>query len=238
MKDIDWFRSICAANGMVLTDTQASQFEKYRELLLAANRQINLISRKDEENFYPNHALNSISFLFKLKLKPDALMLDLGTGGGLPGIPIRIIYSGITAVFVDSIAKKTAALSSILGEMKLERSQVSNGRAEELARKGEFQARFDYVISRAAGKLDEVTKWSHGFLRSFESTSHDTIPVGTLIVLKGGKFEDELRHVRSSKFVNSAALIDTAFQGMDEIYNKEKRLVLVSYKEAPVRRKN
>lgn len=238
MKDIDWFRTICEANGMILSDVQTSQFEKYRELLLAANKQLNLISRKDEENFYPNHALNSISFLFKQKLKPDALMLDLGTGGGLPGIPIHIIYSGITVTFVDSIAKKTAALCSILDEMKLERTQVINGRGEELARKDEFQGRFDYVISRAAGKLDEVTKWSHGFLKSFESTSNDTIPVGTLIVLKGGRFEDELRRVKSFKFVSSLDVIDTAFQGMDEIYNKEKKLVLIRYKEAPLRRKN
>ncbi len=206
--------------------------------MLAANKNVNLISRKDEENFYPNHALNSISFLFRRKLKPDARLLDLGTGGGLPGVPIRIVYDQMTAVFVDSISKKTAALSAILTELGWERSRVVNGRVEELARKSEFQRRFDYVVSRAAGKLDDVVRWSHGLLKSFEQTYDDKIPVGTLIVLKGGKFDDELRHARSLKFVDSVEVADTIFQGMDEIYNKEKKLVLIKYKEAQLRRED
>lgn len=238
MKDIGWFLSICAANGLMLTDDQASSFEKYRELLLAANKQINLISRKDEENFYPNHALNSISFLFKRKLRPDARVLDLGTGGGLPGIPIQIIYRGIDVTYLDSISKKTGALSDILKEMGFARSFVVNGRAEELSRKGEFQARFDYVVSRAAGKLNDVAKWSREFLGKSEVADGETIPAGTLIVLKGGGFDDELRHTRSYKFVDSVIVSDTTFQGMDEIYNKEKKLVLIRYKEAPFRRQN
>ncbi len=232
MKDINWFRSICADNGLVLSDLQASQFERYRDLLISSNRQLNLISRKDEENFYPNHALNSVSFLFRRRLKPDALLLDLGTGGGLPGIPIHIIYGEISIAFVDSIAKKTAALSAIIGEMGLEKSQVINARAEELAKKCEFQGRFDYVVSRAAGKLDEVAKWSHGFLRRYEAAAGETIPVGTLVVLKGGEFQEELRHTSRLKFIDSVVVSDTTFQGMDEIYNKEKKLVLITYKEA------
>jgi 16S rRNA (guanine527-N7)-methyltransferase len=238
MKDLSWFISICGANGLTLSEAQAFQFERYRQLLLAANKQVNLISRKDEENFYPSHALNSISFLFKRSLKPDAALLDLGTGGGLPGIPVHIIYNEIDLLMVDSIGKKTASVSAILSEMRLKSARVATGRGEELSIKREFQGRFDYVISRAAGKLDEVAKWSRGFLRNFEAAAGEQIPVGTLIVLKGGKFEDELRHTRSLKYVESVAVNDTAFQGMDEIYNKEKKLVLIRYKEIPARRTN
>ena len=238
MRDLNWFVSICAANGLTLSDAQASQFERYRELLLAANKEVNLISRKDEENFYPNHALNSISFLFARSLKPNAALLDLGTGGGLPGVPIHIIYSEINLLMVDSIGKKIASLSAILDEMRLKSARIATGRAEELSRMREFQGHFDYVISRAAGKLDEVAKWSRGFLRNSEAAAGEQIPVGTLIVLKGGEFENELRHTRSLKFVDSVAVTDTAFQGMDEIYNKEKKLVLIKYKEGPARRTN
>jgi 16S rRNA (guanine527-N7)-methyltransferase len=238
MKDLNWFISICVANGLTLSEAQASQFERYRGLLLAANKDVNLISRKDEENFYPNHALNSISFLFGRKLKPNAALLDLGTGGGLPGVPIHIIYSEINLLMVDSIGKKIASLSAILDEMRLKSARVATGRAEELSRMREFQGHFDYVISRAAGKLDEVAKWSRGFLKNFEAAAGEQIPVGTLIVLKGGEFENELRHTRSLKFVDSVAVTDTTFQGMDEIYNKEKKLVLIKYKEGPARRTN
>ncbi len=238
MKDVDWFVSICAANGLKISDDQASMFEKYRTLLLAANRELNLISRKDEDNFYPNHALNSISFLFLKKLIPDAVMVDLGTGGGLPGIPVHIIYKGMQLTFVDSIMKKTAALSGILQELGIQRSRAVNARAEELSKKGDFQAHFDYVISRAAGKLDDVAKWSRGFLKDSGGDSFGTIPPGTLIVLKGGAFDEELKHTRSMKSVASADVVDTTFQGMDEIYNKEKKLVLITYKKVPSRSQN
>ncbi len=238
MKGIDWFVEICAANGLKLRDDQASRFETYRRLLLAANRQLNLISRKDEENFYPNHALNSISFLFTRRLNSDASMLDLGTGGGLPGIPILIIYEEMRLTLLDSIAKKTAAVSSILKEMQFDSARVLTGRAEELSKRDEFKGHFDYVVSRAAGKLDEVVKWSHGFLKSGQTAEGDTIPSGTLIVLKGGEFEVELRHTRNLKSVDFVSVSEMTFQGMDEIYNKEKKLVLISYKEVPLGRKN
>ena len=239
MKDLNWFISICTVNGLRISDDQASLFEKYRTLLLAANSQLNLISRKDEDNFYPNHALNSISFLFRKSLIPDADMMDLGTGGGLPGIPVQIIYNReMRVTFVDSISKKTAALSEILRELGLRRGRVVNARAEDLSKKGDFQAHFDYVISRAAGKLDDVAKWSRGFLKDSGVASGETIPPGTLIVLKGGAFEEELKHTRSMKSVASADAVNTTFQGMDEIYNKEKKLVLISYKKAAFRSQN
>ncbi len=238
MKDIAWFRSICAANGLLLGDNQASMFERYRDLLIAANERVNLISRKDEENFYPNHALNSVSFLFDRKLIPNALVLDLGTGGGLPGIPVRILYEGIKIIFLDSIAKKTSALDSILSDLGLEGCRAVNGRAEELAKRREFQGRFDYVISRAAGKLDEVAKWSQGFLKNPQVAEGDTIPSGTLLVLKGGVFEEELRHAKNLKRIGTVSVNVTTFHGMDEVYNKEKKLVLIRYRETPVRRNN
>jgi 16S rRNA (guanine527-N7)-methyltransferase len=238
MKDIDWFASICAANGLKISEDQASLFEKYRSLLVTANKQLNLISRKDEDNFYPNHALNSVSFLFRKELIPDASMVDLGTGGGLPGIPVHIIYRDTRVTFIDSITKKTSALIEILQELGLRTARVVNGRGEELSKKGDFQAHFDYVISRAAGKLDDVAKWSRGFLKDSGTASGETIPSGTLIVLKGGAFEEELKHTRSIKSVASADVIDVTFHGMDEIYNKEKKLVLISYKKAAFRSQN
>lgn len=238
VRDVGWFRSICADNGMMLSDDQLSQFEKYRELLVSANRNLNLISRKDEENFYPNHALNSVSFLFSRCLKKAASIVDLGTGGGLPGIPIRIIYPESGVVFVDSITKKTSALSGIVEEMGLKNCAVVNGRGETLAGERDFKGRFDYVVSRAAGKLDEVAKWSRGFLRRHETAAGETIPVGTLIVLKGGEFDEELKHARSNKFIDSVVVYDTVFDGMDEIYNKEKKLVLINYKQDPFRRQD
>jgi 16S rRNA (guanine527-N7)-methyltransferase len=231
MKDISWFVSICADNGLKLSSEQAALFENYLRLLLSWNSRVNLISRKDEENFYAHHALNCISFLFSRKLKLDARVLDLGTGGGLPGVPLKIVHRELSLTLLDSIAKKTAALSDILGKIMLGKMEVVTGRAENLAKSDEFAGKFDYVITRAAGKLDELAKWSRGFLKGPEAASDadHMIPVGTLIVLKGGTIDDELRAVRKLKFVESIEVDEIAFDGVDELENKEKKIVLVKY---------
>jgi 16S rRNA (guanine527-N7)-methyltransferase len=231
MKEISWFVSICERNGLRLGDEQAAMFEKYLDLLLSWNSRVNLISRRDEQNFYSHHALNCISFLFSRKLQSDATILDLGTGGGLPGIPLKIIERDLTLTLVDSIVKKTTALSDVVAKMKLDRVRVVNGRAEVLSRTDEYQGKFHYVVTRAAGKLDEVIKWSRGFLKKVESFSGDQIPTGTLIVLKGGTIEDELRAARNLKFVESIGISDIVFNGMDEVENKNKKLVLVNYRQ-------
>lgn len=231
MKDISWFVSICADNGIILSDEQAASFENYLKLLLSWNSRVNLISRKDEGNFYPHHALNCVSFLFSHQLKPDSKILDLGTGGGLPGIPLKIIYRDLNLTLLDSIAKKTAALCDIVEKMPLEKVEVVTDRAENLAKSGEFQRKFDYVITRAAGKLDELAKWSRGFLKKTEAAfaSNRMIPIGTLIVLKGGTIDDELRAARNLKIVESIEVNEINFDGMDALENKEKKMVLVKY---------
>ncbi|HEY9166823.1 MAG TPA: 16S rRNA (guanine(527)-N(7))-methyltransferase RsmG [Candidatus Kryptonia bacterium] len=230
MKDISWFVSICEQNGLSINRHQADQFEKYRDLLLSWNANLNLISRKDELNFYSNHILNSISFLFLTRLKSDARLVDLGTGGGLPGIPLKIIYPDMEILLIDSISKKTAAVSDIVGKMGLSSVKVVNARAEEVARAREFQGHFDYVVSRAAGKLDQVIKWSRGFLRELEMLETGFVPGGTALVLKGGDFKGELLHSRNLKYVESVEVVDIIFKGMDQITNVDKKLVLVNLK--------
>ncbi|MCL4539601.1 MAG: 16S rRNA (guanine(527)-N(7))-methyltransferase RsmG [Bacteroidetes bacterium] len=232
MKDISWFVSVCSRNGLPVSEDQAAKLEAYRFLLVDRNSRINLISRKDEENFYPKHVMNCVSFLFKTSLKRGASILDLGTGGGLPGIPIKILSPDVDMCLLDSIAKKTAAVLSISNELNLAKVEVVTGRAEELAKTHEFEGKFDYVISRAAGKLDELAKWSRGFLKGEEPHIGDMIPVGTLIVLKGGDLVEELKHARNLKFVKSITVDEISFEGMDELDNKEKKLVLVNYRNA------
>jgi 16S rRNA (guanine(527)-N(7))-methyltransferase RsmG len=241
MKSISWFVSICAANGLILSDKQAAEFENYLRLLLSWNSRVNLISRKDEANFYSHHALNCVSFLFAHRLNPDAKILDLGTGGGLPGIPLKIIYPSLNLTLIDSIAKKTAVIADMVHQMGLENVEILTGRAEELAKSPELRGKFDYVITRAAGRLDEVAKWSRGFLskipfsgKCFEPVGDKMMPIGiipsgTLIVLKGGAIDDELRAARKIKFVDSIEVSDITFNGMGELENKDKKIILVKY---------
>ncbi len=230
MKDIDWLLSVCALNGLPMTRLQADQLERYRNLLLTWNSKLNLISRKDEEHFYSRHVLNSVSFLFSHRFKHGGTVLDLGTGGGLPGVPIKILVPDLRVVLLDSIGKKTMALSEIVDGLSLAEVRVVTGRAEEIAGKDEFYGVFDYVVSRGAGKLHEVVKWSRLFLGEYQPVGQYEIPKGVLIVLKGGGFTDELNVARKLKFVESVEVHDISFHGMDDADNKEKKLVLVTYR--------
>ncbi len=235
MKDISWLVSVCSTNGLQIGKTQAARFEDYRRLLIEWNHRINLISRKDEENFYTRHVINCISFLFGRSIRNGAMLLDLGTGGGLPGIPLKIMNPDLELCLVDSIAKKTAALSAILSDMNMSGVKVVTGRAEELAKTDELKGHFDYVISRAAGKLDELAKWSRGFLKEAEVHTGSEIPAGTLIVLKGGDLADELKYAGKLKYIELISVENIEFDGMDELENKEKKLVLVRYKRQDAR---
>ena len=106
-----WFRTVCRRNGLEPTDDQLAQLAEYARRLLEWNRKINLISRKDEENIWQSHLLHSISLLMRVDFPLGARILDLGTGGGLPGIPIRILRSDLSFVLLDATKKKVEAVA-------------------------------------------------------------------------------------------------------------------------------
>lgn len=231
MKDIAWVSEILRRNNIEVSQDQLQQFEVLRRLILFWNNRVNLISRKDEGSFFENHILNSISFLFQKSLVDNARTVDLGTGGGLPGIPVKILRPDLELVLIDSVKKKTDIVTSIVKEMQLKGVTVVNGRAEEVSRKREFMNLFDYVITRAAGKLFDVAKWSRQFLKDEEKgSSKNHYPVGTLLVLKGGEFADEVKRTRRLKFVGRVDVEDIRFVGEDELKNRDKKIVLVSFK--------
>jgi 16S rRNA (guanine527-N7)-methyltransferase len=232
MKDISWLIEISRRNNVNLSQKQISLFEELRRRILSWNDKVNLISRKEEGSFFENHVLNSISFLFHKSLKYSTRVVDLGTGGGLPGIPVKILRPDLELVLIDSVKKKTEAVADIVRGMGLTGLAVVNGRAEEISRKPEFMHAFDYVITRAAGKLYDVAKWSRYFLKNKEEEClENSYPVGTLLVLKGGEFADEVNRTRQLKFVQYVEVEDIRFAGEEEVRNRDKKIVLVSFKK-------
>src|SRR5512140_2094922 len=109
-----WFHNICRKNGLNPTDGQIRLLEQYVSYLLEWNQKINLISRKDEEQVWQNHILHSAAPLFKVKLDPNPRIMDLGTGGGLPGIPLKILVPESEFLLVDSTRKKTVAVQDMI----------------------------------------------------------------------------------------------------------------------------
>lgn len=160
-----------------LTETQRQQLWKYGELLLDWNQKINLISRKDEEGLLIKHVLHSLLIGFFHKFSKGERVLDIGTGGGLPGIPLAIAFPETLFLLTDSIGKKITACQDIVAKLGLKNVVAEKLRAEE-----QKNVRFDTIVSRQVTALPTLCKWANQLLR----------PGGTMICLKGGNIDAEV----------------------------------------------
>jgi len=237
-----WFRTACRQNGIDLTDEQLEKIESYAKLLLRWNKDINLISRRDEGNIWLSHLLHSVSILFKVKIPPAASILDLGTGGGLPGIPLKILLPEISITLLDSTQKKIKVVQEILEALSLENTAALWGRAEEIGKLPNHQKHYDIIVARAVGPLKDLVRWSWPLLKEGlgsvgESEHHIQPHVGerisveppALIALKGGDLGQEIKAVRGGKRVRSIGVIDLILKGSTQFEQNDKKIVLVNF---------
>jgi len=214
--------AITEANGLPLSDKTLLKLGEYAELLRAKNQVVNLISRKDEENILPKHILHSLTLILPsipLSGIPEgARVFDLGTGGGLPGIPVSIARPDLSLTLCDSIGKKIAAVKEITTALNLSRTDAIVDRAENLVMNKDHRNRYDVIITRAVAPLDELVKWSHGLLKKS----------GSLLSLKGGNLDEELLKAKSMKFVKSISEETLSLNGFDEFAKEEKKIVRVT----------
>ena len=165
-----------------LTDRQAEQFAQRDALYRDWNSKINVISRKDIDNLYEHHVLHSLAIAKWIPFQPDTTILDVGTGGGSPGIPLAIMFPQCQFVLVDSIGKKIKVASEVAKALGLTNVVCKQERVEEEKEK------FDFVVSRAVMPLPDLVK----LVRKNISNKHrNAIPNG-LIVLKGGDLQAEV----------------------------------------------
>jgi 16S rRNA (guanine527-N7)-methyltransferase len=227
-RDITWFDSICKKNSIELSKTQIELFQTYVNLLLQKNKEVNLISRNSEKFIWEEHILHSISFLFKVKINPNSEILDLGTGGGLPGVPIKIIIPDLKITFLDSTKKKILALSEFLSQLKLVQSKAVSFRAEEASEN--YKNKYDYVIARGVSTIKELVNWAYPFLKTNENSFDENfIPSGSLLVQKGGDISKEISQVNKHKKIKNLEIINLDFQDSDTLKNPDKKLIVVSF---------
>ena len=174
-----------------LTDTQKEQFAALYDLYTDWNSKINVISRKDITNLYEHHVLHSLGIAKVIQFKPGTSVMDLGTGGGFPGIPLAILFPDTKFHLVDSIGKKVRVATEIANAIGLKNVTTRHCRAEE-----EKQL-FDFVVSRAVMPLTDVLKIIR---KNISSEQHNALPNG-LICLKGGELEREVMPVKHQTIV-------------------------------------
>ena len=165
-----------------LSTEQKNQFNQLEELYSIWNAQINVISRKDIESLYLKHILHSLGIARVISFLPGEKVLDVGTGGGFPGIPLAILFPETQFHLVDSIGKKIKVVKEVSSAIGLKNLEASHARAEQI------DDRFHFIVSRAVTQLKDFYPWIKG---KFESKSHNSLSNGVLY-LKGGDLEQEI----------------------------------------------
>jgi 16S rRNA (guanine527-N7)-methyltransferase len=169
-----------------LSSKQIEQFSKLQELYVHWNEQINVISRKDTDNFYERHVLHSLGIAKVIQFKKDTKIMDVGTGGGFPGIPLAILFPDCDFLLVDSIGKKIKVVNEVAHELGLKNVMGIHERAEKV------DGTFDFVVSRAVTQMPEFITWVKN---KVSKTSKNSIPNG-ILYLKGGDLSEELKTVK------------------------------------------
>lgn len=196
-----------------LTEEQRRQFAELDPLYRDWNAKINVISRKDIDALYEHHVLHSLGIAQMIRFKPGTKILDFGTGGGFPGIPLAILFPECEFLLVDSIGKKVKVAGAVAESLGLKNVRVLHGRGEEI------KEQFDFVVSRAVMQLQELV----GFTKQLvHHTQRNGMPNG-LICLKGGELQAELRPFK--RIVEVQELYPT----FDEEYFKTKKVVYLPF---------
>jgi 16S rRNA (guanine527-N7)-methyltransferase len=169
-----------------LSEKQKKQFELLFHLYKEWNEKINVISRKDIENLYVNHVLHSLGIAKVISFKPGTSILDVGTGGGFPGIPLAILFPDTSFHLVDSIGKKISVVNAVASGVGLKNVKGQQIRAEQI------QGEYDFIVSRAVTRLREFYGWVHKKVK--KKSIHDLR--NGILYLKGGDLTEELGEVQ------------------------------------------
>jgi len=187
---------------------QKESLLKYSQWLLEKNQFINLISRKDTSEVVLHHIIHSLVLSREVEFQEGMHILDIGTGGGLPGIPLAIVFPHVRFHLIDSILKKTTAVNEAIEYLNLTNATCEQARAEEV------KDRYDMIVSRAVARLLKLWNWSRPLMNGKKHNA--------LICLKGGDLKDELAELNKTK-IHSVPVTNY----VDDTFFKEKYIIKV-----------
>lgn len=232
---IDLYKGIISANGLCLKEDQFARLEQYAKLLADWNAKVNLVSRKDQENVWPNHILHSISILFEVGFPAGMRIADIGSGGGLPGVPLSIAMPQVKLVLIESLRKKCLALEDMIQQLGVANARVVNARAEELSSTKEFRHSFDVVLARAVAPLERLIMWAAPLVRrerqlalKILKSDSESIDLPALIALKGGNLGLEMAEARGTGRLRDLRKVPIEFEGIENTTLVDKHIVIVA----------
>jgi 16S rRNA (guanine527-N7)-methyltransferase len=195
-----------------LTTLQAEQFAQLEALYNDWNAKINVISRKDIQNLYEHHVLHSLGIAKVVNFREDTMVMDLGTGGGFPGIPLAILFPEVQFHLVDSVGKKVKVANEVATAIGLKNVKLSHARAEEV------KEQYDFVVTRAVMPMVDLIKVAR---KNIKKEQHNAVPNG-IIALKGGELNNEIASMKN------IATVWELSDYFEEEYFKTKKVVHVT----------
>ena len=176
---------------IALSEKQMEQFLQYYELLVEKNKVMNLTAITEFDEVIEKHFLDSLSLIKVYDLKKEVSVMDMGTGAGFPGIPLKITFPDLRMTLADSLNKRILFLQEVIEELGLKEIEALHARAEELGKNKEYREKFDLVVSRAVANLSSLEEYCIPFVKSG----------GTFISYKSGEIEEEVANAKNATFL-------------------------------------
>lgn len=210
--------------GIELSNSQLDKFNEYKDFLLEYNSHTNLTSITDSKDIAIKHFLDSILVAKFFEIPQNAKIIDIGTGAGFPGVPLKILRPDINLTLVDSLNKRIRFLSELCKKINIE-ADIIHARAEELSRKEKFREKFDIAVSRAVAPLNILCEYCIPYLKTG----------GFFVSLKGSNFEEEIKNSKNALEVLGAKIIN--IKSFDLPENKGNRSIIAIKKNQNILKK-
>lgn len=207
---VDTFRKI----NIELSDNQISQFIKYYEMLVEKNKVMNLTAITEFDEVIEKHFLDSLSLIKVYDLERDISVLDMGTGAGFPGIPLKIAFPGLKVTLADSLNKRILFLQEVIDELHLENIEAVHARAEELGKNKTYREMYDLVVSRAVANLSSLEEYCVPFVKIG----------GNFISYKSGEIEEEVANAKNATFLLGGKVKDVY---KFDLYEQKRSFVII-----------
>lgn len=180
-----YFKNLAQKIGIELDENKIQKFFKYKDLLIETNKYMNLTSIVDDKDVVLKHFIDSLTI--NKYIKEGCSLIDVGTGAGFPGVPIKIIRSDVNVVLLDSLNKRLNFLNTVIKELNLENIRTVHGRAEDVAHDNNYRERFDYVTARAVANLSTLSELCIPFLK-----------IGGIFICMKANIDDELEKAKKA----------------------------------------
>lgn len=186
--DFTKFRNSMNSIGIELTDSQLNAFETYYDMLIDRNKVMNLTAITEFDEVMDKHFLDSVYLFRSIKLKADYKLIDIGTGAGFPGIPLKIVFPELKITLLDSLNKRVGFLNDVIDELNLNDIEAIHGRAEDIARDKAYRASYDIAVSRAVANLSTLSEYCLPFVKIG----------GKFVSYKSGDCADEVDNAKAA----------------------------------------